>query len=358
MKLNKILALLLLLCLLLPSCASTLTDEPEKPEGTVTKEETNQEETTTEEKSTEDNQSEEKKTEEKKEPVKKPIMQTANPADDNEFNLLMIGNSFCYYYVEELYNLLEEAGINAKVCNVYYSGCTIKQHWNWFLDNANPYQYFTTDKTGRKGVRNMSLKECLEQENWDVITLQSAGGTFGVDHKDTEKVNSVINSSKPAAKKLYDYVKSQFPQSEFYWQETWTYEVGYDRSNGKMENAEQQENYRQVIRAVSRAIAEDNAVKIIPTGEAWHLARKNPIVGDTLCIRKGVNSDQGDHYHDGDLGGGQYLNACVWFEVLTGKSCVGSTWRPDYDLKEEKIPVLQNAAHKAVAEMYGADFAK
>jgi hypothetical protein len=59
------------------------------------------------------------------------------------------------------------------------------------------------------------------------------------------------------------------------------------------------------------------------------------------------------------VGGGQYLNACIWFEVLSGKSCIGNTWRPsDYRLSEEKIAGLQLAAHQAVAEMYGADYAK
>ena len=63
----------------------------------------------------------------------------------------------------------------------------------------------------------------------------------------------------------------------------------------------------------------------------------------------------GDGYHDGDIGGGQYLNACVWFETLTGKSCVGNAYRPaDYDLSEEKIAVLQQSAHEAVTTVYGA----
>ena len=52
-----------------------------------------------------------------------------------------------------------------------------------------------------------------------------------------------------------------------------------------------------------------------------------------------------------DGAGGQYLNACVWFETLTGQSCIGNTWRPDtYELSESMIAALQQAAHRAVAE--------
>ena len=70
-------------------------------------------------------------------------------------------------------------------------------------------------------------------------------------------------------------------------------------------------------------------------------------MGDVLCNR-GAKSD---NYHDGEEGGGQYLNACVWFETLTGQSCIGNTWRPDtYELSESMIAALQQAAHRAVAE--------
>ena len=105
-------------------------------------------------------------------------------------------------------------------------------------------------------------------------------------------------------------------------------------------------------------MAEENGVKLVPSGDAWEIARKSEIVGTTLCQRLAINNGEGDYYHDGDIGGGQYLNACVWYEVLFGESCIGNTWRPTYELSEEKIAVLQAAAHEAVAAVYGADHAK
>ena len=77
-----------------------------------------------------------------------------------------------------------------------------------------------------------------------------------------------------------------------------------------------------------------------------------------MCARLAVNGGEGDYLHDGDVGGGQYLSACVWFETLTGRSCVGNPFRPVYKLKdkeyflsEELIEILQNAAHQAVQEL-------
>jgi putative protease len=72
---------------------------------------------------------------------------------------------------------------------------------------------------------------------------------------------------------------------------------------------------------------------------------------DNMCARTGVNGGLGDYYHDGDIGGGQYLNACVWFETILGQSCIGNTFRPEYGLSEDLITIFQKAAHDAVAQM-------
>ena len=59
------------------------------------------------------------------------------------------------------------------------------------------------------------------------------------------------------------------------------------------------------------------------------------------------------------MGGGQYLNAAVWFEVITGQSVIGNTYRPVYKYNGTEIPLnsemtyerLQEAAHQAVLDM-------
>lgn len=56
----------------------------------------------------------------------KNIYQKSDPSQDDILNILMIGNSLCYYYVEELYGMLNAAGIKANVCNIYHSGCTVE----------------------------------------------------------------------------------------------------------------------------------------------------------------------------------------------------------------------------------------
>jgi len=72
------------------------------------------------------------------------------------------------------------------------------------------------------------------------------------------------------------------------------------------------------------------------------------VIGDNLCTDSTRNNGLGDYYHDGNVGGGQYLNACTWFEVLTGESVVGNLFYPNYPMSRDLMKALQSSAHEAV----------
>ena len=199
----------------------------------------------------------------------------------------------------------------------------------------------------------MSLQVALKQENWDFISLQQASPKPNKLNLETQ-----LSMATSYAKQIYEYLKEQFPMSKLYWHETWAYEIGYDRSNGQIPDVATQTLQYEINRDLSSAITQANGVDMVPSGDAWQIARQNPVIGDHLCEGTDKNNGAGDHYHDGNTGGGQYLNACVWFEVLTGKSCIGNTWKPSYDLSYEKMAALQQAAHSAVAAIYGENYAK
>ncbi len=273
------------------------------------------------------------------------IMQEYDPAEDDEFNVLMIGSSSCYYYVEELYGVGTAAGIeNMKVANAYYSGCSLEKHWSWWKKNEANYQYFETDDNGRRQVADpANLKYCLSRENWDVISLQQS--PVRLLHTDYARAHKEADAY---AKAVMTYLKEQFPQSKFFWHQLWAWEMGADHAGMVMDSKEKQQGMADFLHQFAIEMSEMLDVQRVPTGDAWQLVRHNPVIGEVLCERTNKN----DHYHDGDVGGGQYLNACVWLETITGKSCIGNTWRPkNYTLAEEKIPLLQKAAHDAVAAM-------
>ena len=355
LKCLKLFALLLVLLMAITSCArfdflGTDTTEEATTKETMTEEATT-EEATTEEATTEEIVTEEVTTEETEQEEKKVK------------NILMIGNSFCYYYVEELSGIARADGYDLVIANLYKSGAPISDQYDSYKTGNKVGELFVTEKR-RKSTGTYSFEGALNyaKENlgadWDVITLQgsSRGALLGDAEAD-------LNATLPYAKELFAYLAQAYPEAELYWHQTWSYEIGYGSEKQseleKVMSAEKRTSMYEIKKETSYRIASETGVKLVPTGDAWEIARQNALIGTTLCQRTNVNNNLGDYYHDGDIGGGQYLNACVWYEVLMGESCVGNTWRPtNYKLSEEKIAILQAAAHEAVAAVYGADHAK
>ena len=269
------------------------------------------------------------------------------PKEDDVIDILMIGNSFCYYFVEELVGLAAADGIKMRVCNVYYSGCKMSQHYNWWMAGDAPYQFFeTTAEKGRVQTNNVSLEWCLAQGEWDYISIQSLNIT-------TNDPQQLMLDNKLYLDTFYGYFREQFPKATMTWHQTWSYAVG-TAGNGTVTTAETQAANHQRNHDAARLICQEYDLLNVPTGDAWAIIRADGY--DKLCARigKGTNHE-GDYYHDGDVGGGQYLNACVWYEIITGNSCVGNTYRPVYKYNGTEIPLnsemtyekLQEAAHQA-----------
>lgn len=292
------------------------------------------------------------------------IMQKEDPSGDDVMNILLIGDSSCYYWTDELYGLLAAAGYEtANVCNLYYSGCTPKMYWQWHEEGAAKYQLFTVNSEGRTEIPGVTLEQALKMRNWDILSFKNNSGSY---NKPTGEES--LATTEPYLTNLLAYVRGQYPMSDYYWQQNWAVEPGYNNGSYAMADVAQRTAMYQNIKYVSQEVSRKHGLKVVPCGDAWEPVRdleifRTPIEGVpmekmTMCTRlKGMEVFD-DFGHDGDIGGGQYLNACVWFEVLTGQSCVGNTFRPKYrlgtldmSLTEEKIGILQKAAHDAVANL-------
>lgn len=270
--------------------------------------------------------------------------------DDGVIDVLMIGNSFCYYYVEELVGLAAADGVNMRVCNVYYSGCKLNQHYNWWLTREAPYQFFvTTAENGRVKTDNVTLEWCLAQGKWDYISLQTPQYTSS-----TVDAKTALEENRLYLDTFITYLREHFPKAQLAWHQTWSYAIG-TAGNGTVTDADRQLFTHERNLSFSLMVCEQYDLLRINTGDAWKIIRDGGY--DKLCARigKGTNHE-GDYYHDGDVGGGQYLNACVWYETITGNSVVGNTYRPVYTYGGMEIPLnsdmtyekLQEAAHQAV----------
>lgn len=274
--------------------------------------------------------------------------------------VLMIGSSYSYYYCDELYELAKADGIEMRISNLYVSGGMMSQHYSQLTANNGIYDFITHHSAGKEEIKNATITQALEADQWDLITIQeSYDPAYGITNPgDGERTKNYV-------KKMLAYLNENYPSAKIMWQQVWSKEVGYQgpyiKENidnnfvnvpevSKVLSTEKQTQDYEMIRDCALDICKTFNLDRIPSGDAWQLARADERIGDTLCKK--------DKTHESEEGGGQYLNACVWYEVLTGNSCIGNTFRPHYDLSEEKITVLQECAHKTVAAVYGADYAK
>ena len=295
-----------------------------------------------------------------------------SPADDEELNILLIGNSFSTHWPDELAKLLGAAGYeNSMVCNVYHSGAVFEEHWTWYLNHENAEAFYIhrpSDTDGRKEWHDVGLEECVTYANWDIISFQQGNRLVGA----TGRYRVSISQWLP---QLYSYVYAYFPEATYYWQQNWSHLYDTGAKTNRITEWHREESER---------VCKDWGFINAPLGDAWPAVRYDPLFYDfpgedfenstpnrSLHTRlyedsslKGTITNS-DLSHDGNIGGGQYLNASVWFEMITHKSVVGNSYVPEYyqeptdttyTFTAEQISKLQNAAHQAVLEDYGEEW--
>ena len=86
--------------------------------------------------------------------------------------ILAIGNSFSEDAIENnLWDLLDAAGVPAVIGNLYIGGCTLERHFNNIKADAPEYRYrkVVDGKTVEKwGVR---ISDALREEKWTHVSL-------------------------------------------------------------------------------------------------------------------------------------------------------------------------------------------
>ena len=257
--------------------------------------------------------------------------------------ILAVGNSFCYRFVQEFYGVAMAGGEEIFMTNLYYPACTVQSHWEWLQNDTPNYEYWITSSMGRFMKSDIkTIRGALEFMDWDVITLQQRlhpGKTVNVPFSTT------LAYCTPYTKNLYDAFRQMHPDAKYFWQQSWSYDVGHSTCPDKATQTAQYER----IAEISDYLAEENDVIQILSGDAFQLARANPNIE--------ADPTHTDYAHDGYGTGGQYLLACTWFETIFQKSCIGNTWREfDYAIEEDLLIELQKVAHQTVANRNGEDY--
>lgn len=226
-----------------------------------------------------------------------------------QINILAIGNSFSEDATQYLHKIAKAEGIDTKVVNLYIGGCSLETHWHNIEENARLYAY---QRDGEATENYVSIKEALEEEEWDFVVTQQASHDSGLQ----ETYYPYINL-------LFDYIKEHAPRAERLLHQTWAYEIDSTHDCFDRYGHDQQEMYRRLCAAYSRAAGE-LGVKLIPCGDAvQELRGKQPFIyekgGMSLC-RDGFHM----HYIYG-----RYLLAAVWYEIILGGNIINNCYIPD-----------------------------
>ena len=285
-----------------PTDVPDVTTAPEQTTGDVTAEETTAEPETTE------NQ-----------------IQNAEPP--KSIKILAIGNSFSTDSMQYLYQILKDGGVEEIVLgNLYYGGCSLDQHFQYFTRDSESYKYYKNTTGEWKVTENYKASAALTDEKWDYVSLQQTSKTCGL-------TNSYGKLDEMIAK-----VKESNPEAKLIWNMTWAYQQDSTHSSFPNYKNDQMTMYNMIINVVNEVITPLNFDIMIPCMTSVQNARTS-FMGDTLTR---------DGYHM-DYYIGRYIVGLTWYAAITGCSVEGITYNPSTSkITEDMIKAAKEAVTEAI----------
>lgn len=244
--------------------------------------------------------------------------------------ILSIGNSFSQDAHRWLYSIAKADNYVLDTVNLYIGGCSLETHWNNILENNLVY-----DMEGNNGqfLRKTSIEEIIENDEFDVITLQQVSGLSG---RPQSYFPYIIN--------IAEYVRKKQPNAKIYFHMTWSYEIDSTHPSFVHYNSDQKEMYRRIYDASNMAAKIINA-EIIPSGNIIQYLREN---SKEFNYKNGGISLCRDGFHlSSDYG--RLAVAYLWYKALTGRNI---KQEHIYNINKEWDINLINTIIKAVENFY------
>lgn len=278
--------------------------------------------------------------------------------------LLTVGNSFSHNATHYLGDIAKAAGDTLILREDNIGGSSFDVH----LKKLAVWQKDPKSKLGQY-TEGKGLQDDLTGQQWDFITIQQAS----IKSHD-------VNTYRPHAQQLADFIRKHAPSATLIMHQTWEYRVDDARFSVKEpkpgEPKTQDEMYAG-LKSAYNTIAKELNVKLIPVGDAFHLANRDPKWGykvpkTTFDSKNAKTGELPDQTHSLNVGwnwkkqpdgkeklgmdghhanmAGEYLGACVWYETLFGKSVEGNAFVPK-GLDAAYAKFLQGVAHRVVKAM-------
>ena len=247
--------------------------------------------------------------------------------------ILAIGNSFSVDAMENhLYDVLKSADYDQVILgNLYIGGCSLNTHWNNISTNTSAYEFRKNDDNGEwVKTANYTALEALQEENWDVITIQQVSSDSGKTdtYANLQNIVNWVNDNKTNH------------DAKVLWHMTWAYQQNSTHEAFPNYGSDQMTMYNAIVNTVQNTVLNVNGIDgIIPAGTAIQNLRTSGL-DDTLTA---------DGYHLNDTYG-DYTAALTWFRAITGESLDLVTYWPE-SVKNYQADIMQAAA-RAVYNPY------
>ena len=243
-------------------------------------------------------------------------------------NGLSIGNSFSQNAHAFLPGMMKADGCDDfMLCNLYIPACSLETHWENMKSEKEAYEYqiYLPGETVMNKADGVALFEPLEDEDWDVVTLQQVSSLAGIEE-----------SWSPFIEELTAYVRMTAPKAKVLIHQTWAYDKGTLNEGFSKYSNSTDTMFDCINRAVEIAKINADVDGVIPCGLAFQFARQTKLK-DMLTAPDG--------YHASVLG--CYLAGACFYEAVTGKSITENGLRIE-GVPDEYIKLLALCAHSAV----------
>ncbi len=247
--------------------------------------------------------------------------------------ILAIGNSFSEDATTYLHDIAKADGKVCKIVNLYIGGCSLETHWNNVINDSSLYAY---ELNGSNTGQMVSMKEALQEEEWDYVTMQQASGYSGM-----------LETYYPYIIQLSDYVRQHAPKVTQLLHQTWAYEIDSQHPHFVHYDNDQKKMYQAIVEVYQR-LSKELSLRVIPCGDVIQALRSHPL----FDYEKGGESLCRDGFHM-NLIYGRYALGVTWFAHLFGQSIRHNSYMPpvsgDITLCPDKLALIKDTVMQTLS---------
>lgn len=254
---------------------------------------------------------------------------------EGEINVLFIGNSLTYYHnmPQTLQEMLKETDSNIKIDQSTFPGMPLSGHLSEIITSSSENEISTRKKVD--GEKTETEKKIAEKK-WDIIILQT--GTVSV--LIPENLKYKINKAVSDIKRLVNN-----PRCKFILFNTWPSKGEYPKEFCYPcmlidKSIEKSKCCSPVIKDLTQELSVINdAYETLATDN--NLTRSN---NGTKFFETHVKNPEIELYDDDSHPSkyGSYLNACIFYQILTAKKASKLTYNGE--IEPDKAKILKNMA--------------